>query len=77
MEKNELASSLNEILVLIGVKKKGNYWGGSSDEITKMVKLQKSQFSNSYYVNYGYILKAVPLNGLTMHVFSGLTSVLS
>lgn len=76
MEKNELASSLNEILVLIGVKKNGNYWGAVVMKLQK-VKLQKSQFSNSYYVNYGYILKAVPLNGLTMHVFSGLTSVLS
>jgi len=35
MEKNELASSLNEILVLIGVKKKGNYWGAV------VMKLQK------------------------------------
>jgi hypothetical protein len=75
MEKKELASILNEVLVSIGFKKKGNYWVVNSDEITKMVNLQKSQFSNSYYVNYGYILNAVPLNGLTMHIFSGLGSL--
>lgn len=74
MEKKELASILNEVLVTIGFKKKGNYWVVNNDEITKMVNLQKSQFSNSYYVNYGYILNSIPLNGLAMHVFSGLGS---
>jgi hypothetical protein len=75
MEKKELASILNEILVPIGFKKKGNYWVVNGAEITKMVNLQKSQFSNSFYINYGYILNAIPLNGLTMHVFSGVGSL--
>lgn len=75
MEKKELASILSEILVPIGFKKKGNYWVVNGTEITKMVNLQKSQFSNSFYINYGYILNAIPLNGLTMHVFGGLGSL--
>lgn len=75
MEKKELASILSEILVPIGFKKKGNYWVVNGAEITKMVNLQKSQFSNSFYINYGYILNAIPLNGLTMHIFGGLGSL--
>lgn len=75
MEKKELASILNEVLAPIGFKKKGDYWVINSDEITKMINLQKSQFSNSFYINYGYILKSVPLNGLMMHVFKGFGSI--
>ncbi len=66
---------MSEILVPIGFKKKGNYWVVNGAEITKMVNLQKSQFSNSFYINYGYILNAIPLNGLTMHIFGGLGSL--
>lgn len=75
MEKKELASILNEILVPIGFKKKGDYWVINGDEITKMVNLQKSQFSNSFYINYGYILKSIPLIGLMMHVFKSFDSI--
>jgi hypothetical protein len=75
MEKKELASILNEVLAPIGFKKKGDYWVINGDEITKMINLQKSQFSNSFYINYGYILKSVPLNGLMMHVFKGFGSI--
>lgn len=74
MEKKELESILSEILVPIGFKKKGDYWVVNGEEITKMVNLQKSQFSNSFQINYGYILKSIPLNGLMMHVFNGFGS---
>jgi len=75
MEKTEIASLLNEVLAPIGFKKKGDYWIINGDEITKMINLQKSQFSNSFYINYGYILKSAPLNGLMMHVFKGFSSI--
>lgn len=75
MEKKELARIISEILVPFGFKKKGDYWVVNGDEITKMVNLQKSQFSNCFYINYGYILKSIPLNGLMMHVFKGFGSI--
>lgn len=75
MEKKELTSVLNEILVPIGFKKNGDYWVINGDEITKIINLQKSQFSNSFYINYGYILKSIPLTGLTMHVFKAFGSI--
>jgi hypothetical protein len=75
MEKKELASILSEILVPIGFKKKGNYWVVNGTEITKMVNLQKSQFSNSFYINYGYIINAIPLGNLMMHIYNRVTSL--
>ena len=74
MEKNELKDILNNVLRPFGFKRKSNYWIQDSKEIAKVVHLQKSQFDNRFYVNYGYIIKALPLNGLTMHVFKGLDS---
>ncbi len=74
MEKKELASILSGILVPIGFKKKGNYWVVNGAEITKMVNLQKSQFSNSFYINYGYILNAIPLDGM-MHIYNRVASI--
>ena len=75
MDKKDIANILNEVLVPVGFKKKGNYWVINSDAITKMVNLQKSNHGNFFYINYGYILNAIPLNGLTMHIFGGLGSL--
>ncbi len=69
MERKDVANILSEILLPIGFKKKGDYWVINGDVITKMVNLQKSQFENSFYINYGYIIKAIPLDNLMMHVY--------
>jgi len=74
MEKKELANILSEILIPIGFKKKSDYWVIDGNEFTKMINLQKSRFSNIFYINYGYIIKSIPLNSLTMHIFQGLGS---
>lgn len=75
MDKKGLSSILNGILKPLGFKKKGDSWVVKNNEIIKTVNLQKSRFSNSFYVNYGYILNSIPLNGLLMHVFNGLGSM--
>ena len=75
MEKKELASILSEILVPIGFKKKGNFWVINGDVITKMINLQKSNYSNAFYINYGYILNSIPLGNLMMHVYNRVTSL--
>jgi len=74
MEKKELANILSEVFIPIGFKKKGNYWVINGTEITKMVNLQKSQFSNRFYINYGYILKSIHLDGMMMHIGKVLAS---
>ncbi len=74
MEKKQLIDFLSGLLIPIGFKKKGSYWVLNGDEITKMVNLQQSQYSNRFYINYGYVLKSIPLNNLRMHIFKGLGS---
>jgi hypothetical protein len=74
MEKKELSSVLSEILVPIRFKKKGSYWVINGDIITKMVNLQKSNYSNAFYINYGYILNSIPLGNLKTHVYNRVTS---
>ena len=75
MEKRQLTNVVNEILISIGFKKKGNYWVINGDVITKMVNLQKSNYSNAFYINYGYILNSIPLGNLMMHVYNRVTSL--
>lgn len=74
MEKKELVFILDKMLTPIGFKRKGNYWVINNNVIAKMVNLQKSKFGNSFYINYGYIIKALPLNGLMMHIFDAFGS---
>jgi|SRR6185312_9071779 len=75
MEKKKLGDILSGMLLPIGFKKKGNYWVINGNEITKMVNLQKSQYSNSFYINYGYIIKAISLDNQMMHVYNRVSSL--
>lgn len=74
MEKKDLINILDTVFIPNGFKRKGNYWVFNSTEINKIINLQKSQFGNSYYINYGYVLNAIPLDNLSMHIFKGLGS---
>jgi Domain of unknown function (DUF4304) len=74
MEKKNLENIISEVFTPLGFEKKGNYWTLVNNEITKIINLQKSQFSNRFYINYGYIINSIPLNGLKMHIFSGFGS---
>lgn len=75
MEKKELLNILNEELNPLGYKKKGNYWVINGDVITKIIHLQKSNYSNAFYINYGYILNSVQLGNLTMHVYNRVSTL--
>lgn len=60
---------LDTILTPLDFKRKGNNWIKEVEEITKKVNLQRSQFSDDYYINYGYILHSIPLEGLLLHIY--------
>ncbi len=75
MEKRELIKLLDELFIPIGFTKKGNYWIINGEQLTKLINLQKSNFGNFFYVNYGYVIKSIPLQKLTMHVFNGFGSI--
>ncbi len=74
MEKKELINIISNVLSPIGFKRKGNSWVFNNSSINKIVNLQKSQFGNYYYINYGYILNAIPLSDM-MHIYNRVTSL--
>jgi hypothetical protein len=71
--KSILVELLSELLLPIGLKRRGNKWMHRGKELTKIVNLQKSNFSNSYYINYGYIINGLELT-TTEHVSKRLGS---
>jgi len=75
MEKNGIINLISEVLTPTGFKKKGIYWVLTSQELTKTVDLQKSQFGNYYYINYGYIINALPVTLSKRHIYKRITSL--
>lgn len=75
MTRDNIIAIISEIFKPYGFKKKGATWILEGDELIKIVQLQKSYFGARYYVNYGYIIKAIPLDGVIMHIFMGLGSI--
>jgi hypothetical protein len=73
MEKKDLIKLLDEIFLPLGFKRKGNNWIFNGDELTKMINLQKSNYSNAFYINYGFIIKRLELT-TTTHVENRLAS---
>lgn len=74
MEKKELINVIDTVLSPYGFNQKGNHWVINLDEIVKIINLQKSSFGDAYYINYGFIIKVIPLNGWKSHVFGALGS---
>ena len=68
MEKKDLVKLLDEIFFPLAFKRKGNNWVYNGDKLTKLVNLQKSYYSNKYYINYGFIIKGLVLKMERMHV---------
>jgi hypothetical protein len=63
MEIKNFKKILNDDLSLNGFSKQGSYYYRSNKDILFIIGLQKSNFSNSYYINLGLILKE-----LTLHI---------
>ncbi len=68
----ELKKIVDDLLKPCGFRKKGNYWKLETEEIEKIIDLQKSNFSNLYYVNYGYNLKNLNYDEVRTHIFNGI-----
>lgn len=74
MEKKHLLAIIDALLLPLKFKRKGACWMLDNGCVEKHVDVQKSAFGNSFYINYGYILKSVPLDGLKWHLYHGLGS---
>lgn len=60
-DKKALMQLVDEVLAPLGFTRKNNQWVFHGRELSKVLHLQRSSFSKSYYLNYGFIL-----NGLTL-----------
>jgi len=69
VNKKDLIKTFDSILKPNGFKKKGNYWRLDGDELIKIINLQKSQWGNQYYINFGFDFKGLQYDGLLMHIY--------
>jgi len=72
MDNVEFKNIINDLLSFYGFKRKGNCWRHRTNELEKVIYLQKSNFSNLYYINYGYNINNLIDPNVTMHVFNRL-----
>ena len=75
MDKKDLSKLIDEIFIPFGFKRKGNYWTFNGEVLSKMINLQKSDFGNFFYVNYGYIIRKLELGNNTMHIYNRFGSI--
>ncbi|MEW6747808.1 MAG: DUF4304 domain-containing protein [Planctomycetota bacterium] len=57
--RNPLRLALEDVLGPAGFSRKGDSWLRRTDEVVEVVNLQKSQYGNQYYLNYGLWLCAL------------------
>jgi hypothetical protein len=69
MTNKEFKDELDRLLRPSGFRKKGNTWRSENNEIEKVIELQKSDYSNLYYLNYGYNFKNLHYHQVSMHIF--------
>jgi len=73
MEKKDLVKLLDDIFKPLGYTRKGNNWVINSEELVRVVNLQRSNFGQFFYLNYGFIVRKLPLTTKT-HVEHRLAS---
>lgn len=69
MEKKDLVKLFDNFLKPHGFNRRGNYWRLDDGELIKIINLQKSQWGNQYYINYGFDFKDLDYDGTTMHIY--------
>ena len=74
MEKKDLINLITDTFCPVGFKRKGNYWLLCGAELTKLINIQKSNFGNYYYINYGFVLNNLDRGDLVAHIFQRLGS---
>jgi hypothetical protein len=57
MELKTFKKNITDIFISKGFSKKGSYYYYYTTDIIFVVGLQKSNYSNGYYINIGYIIK--------------------
>ena len=70
MKNEEFKEKIDQVLRPLNYKKKGNKWIIQTEDLTKIIELQKSGYSNLYYINFGISFNRLDYNAVAPHVFS-------
>jgi hypothetical protein len=73
MGKKDITKVIDKIFLPLGFKRKANNWVSNGDKLSKIINLQKSNHSNSFFVNFGFVINGLVLTTST-HVESRLSS---
>lgn len=70
MKNEELKIRFDQALRPLNYKKKGNKWTTKTEDLTKIIELQKSGYSNLYYINYCINFNHLDYTEVRTHVFN-------
>lgn len=74
MDNKQFKKWFGDVAKASGFQKNNSNWLQNVGELTKLVNLQKSNFANKYYVNFGFIINALPCGQLLTHIGYRLSS---
>lgn len=74
MESKDLKAEIDMLLRPLGFKRRNNCWIQETSQLYKIINLQRSYYSNSYYINYGFNIRGLDMTDDFMHVFLRLGS---
>jgi hypothetical protein len=73
MNNEDFKNIINQLIAPLGYKRRGNYWRLGTEQLEKVCYLQKSNFSNLYYFNYGFKFKNLDYGKVVSHIGSRLS----
>lgn len=72
MDKIKFKQAIDEILLPHKFVRNKNAWILKKPEINKVISVYQSNYSDTYYIDYGFIINKLELNDLKMHVLKRL-----
>ena len=72
MDKIKFKQAIDEILLPHKFVRNKNTWILKKPEINKVISVYQSNYSDTYYIDYGFIINKLELNDLKMHVLKRL-----
>jgi hypothetical protein len=73
MTNEDFKNFIDQLLAPLGFKRRGNFWRAETEQLEKICNLQKSNFGNSYYFNYGFNFRNLKYDSVTIHIGSRLS----
>jgi len=72
MDKIKFKQAIDELLLPHKFVRNKNAWILKKPEINKVISVYQSNYSDTYYIDYGFIINKLELNDLKMHVLKRL-----